>query len=369
MNQEQVIKNTIYSIYVGSTAYGTNVATSDMDEGGVCIPTKESILGNSKFEQWNNWTDEDGNKIDKTIYNIQKAVKLMIQNNPNMMDYLYVPERCIISMAPEWERIMAIRDDFLSTKCKHTYQGYSFAQLDRIKTHRAYLLSPVTKPNREDYGLPEVSVFPSTQYDTIAKLSTDFIEPEYRNDFYKEMVQLFDTEAVLIFRKYMSEDMIQVLLPELKKAQKRYLHTLSSISDIYLKEEYLGMASKELAYLAAYTNWRRYKDWEDGRNPSRKLLEAKCGYDSKHAMHLIRLAKMSVEILSGKGIIVDRTNVDREELLAIRNGEWKFDDVLALSDKLNKEADELYTKSTLPRMPNVKLIESTTMDIIERFSF
>lgn len=369
MENSEVLNNLIYSIYVGSYAYGTNMPGSDMDEGGICIPDKETVLGFGKFEQANEWEDENGEPVDKTIYSINKAIPLMINNNPNMLDYLFIPDRCIIKLEKEWEQILSIRDEFLSSKCKFTYQGYSFSQLERIQTHRAYLLSPVTRPNREDFGLTEKSLFPETQYEVISKLSTDFIPKENREVFNREMITLIENEFPLVFRKYMSDDMIQILLPEIKKSMGRYLHTISSISDIYLKDEYAGMAAKELAYLSAYKNWRRYEKWKNSRNENRKKLEEKCGYDSKHAMHLIRLAKMSVEILSGKGVLVDRTNIDADELKDIRVGNWKFEDILSYSDKLNNEADELYDSTTLPRRANYKLIERTTMNIVEKYLF
>jgi hypothetical protein len=34
----------------------------------VCIPPKEYYIGNKKFSQADKWIDQNGNKIDKTIF-------------------------------------------------------------------------------------------------------------------------------------------------------------------------------------------------------------------------------------------------------------------------------------------------------------
>ena len=56
--------------------------------------------------------------------------------------------------------------------------------------------------------------------------------------------------------------------------------------------------------------------------------------DTKHAMHTIRLLKMGLEILNGKGVIVKRP--DREELLDIRNGGWSLEQILSRAENFDK---------------------------------
>ena len=46
---------------------------------------------------------------------------------------------------------------------------------------------------------------------------------------------------------------------------------------------------------------------------------------NKHAMHLVRLLIMGIEILEGKGINTYREK-DREQLLEIRNGKYQKED-------------------------------------------
>ncbi|MEK6883884.1 MAG: nucleotidyltransferase domain-containing protein, partial [Nanoarchaeota archaeon] len=281
MDYKTVEDNTIFLGVVGSYAYGTNMpdGSSDFDESGCCIPPKEYYIGTKKFEQADKWVDLDGNKIDKVIYSIDKIINLCLDNNPNCLDLLFLPERCIKFLKPEYEKLLSIRDAFISKKCKHTFSGYAFSQLDRIKTHRSYLFNPIQKPLREEFDLPDRSIFPDTQIELIAKLSTDYISQNSKDGFQRELTQIVDNEMSQIFRKYLDSELVPLVIQEFKKGQTEYLRTFESISSLYLKDEFLGIAANEMKYLSAYKNWKRYEDWKKNRNPKRQVLEAKCGFD------------------------------------------------------------------------------------------
>lgn len=370
MNHQEVNDNLIFLTQVGSQAYGTNIpGVSDEDLGGIAIPPKEYFIGDKHFEQSNKWTDAEGNKIDKTIYNFNKAIDLMLDANPNMIDMLFMPERSIKFIRPEWERILAIRESFISKKAKHSFIGYAHAQMERIETHKSYLRSPVERPSRIDFDLNETSIFPETQYEVIAKISTDYVPEELRKDFYRSMSSLIDNEGTTLFRQFMEPGMVQIAMGEFKKGQKEFLSMLSSISGKFLKDEFTDAAKNELRYLQAYKNWKRYQDWDKGRNPKRKAMEAKCGYDSKFAMHALRLLSVGIEILEGKGVQVDRTGIDAPYLLEVRNGNIPWDEVLGKSRKSMDRLEELYESSTIPYAPNRDLINSVRMDIIEKYAF
>jgi hypothetical protein len=234
-------------------------------------------------------------------------------------------------------------------------------------THRRYLENPIAKPKREDFGLSDKCVFPETQYESIAKISTDYVEHDRKDEFVGEAVHFFDTELPLLLRKYVNHDIVHVLVDEVKRGQAGYLRSLASISSIYLKEEWHDAAQKELRFIGAMKDWKRYESWKNGRNAKRQAMEAKCGFDSKHGMHLIRLQAMSVEILEGKGILVDRTGIDREMLMEIRNGEWRLDQVMDLSNSLEAKAQSLYETTKIPREPARDKIMGIVLDILKTY--
>jgi len=280
MNKIEIENNTIFLFTRGSQAYGTNNEDSDEDIGAICLPSKEVLYGVEKFEQDDKWVDENGEKSDKVVYNLNKALDLMLECNPNMLDFLYAPERVIKLTTPTWQRIVDVRDEFLCLKAKWAFQGYSISQLNRIKTHRSYLLNPPKqKPERDSYDLPKKSIFPETQCEVIAKLSSQYVEPEKQDEFYSEVTKMFDREGALIFKKYIPTEYYPFAIADFKKRQKEFLHMISSISGTFLKDEYNKMAENELRYISARYNWQRYTRWQKSRNKRRGEMEAKCGYD------------------------------------------------------------------------------------------
>jgi len=365
MDLKEVEKNTIFLFMRGSQAYGTNIATSDIDVGGVCLPSMEVILGVDSFEVMDEWVDENGEKTDKSIYSLDKFFKMATECNPNILDFLFAPDRCLMQTSDIWEEIKANRHIFLSKKCKASFQGYAISQLRRIETHRGYLLNPPIKPERINFNLPPISVFPETQYEVIARIASEWVDEKSKEAFYDDMSRFLDHEAVIVFKKYISAETHRFAIEDFKRRQKEWLRMFTSIKPNFLKEEFQDMAQQELKYLVAKKNWESYVSWEKNRNEKRKELEKIAGFDTKHASHLIRLLRMCCEILEGKGILVDRTNIDAKELISIRNGEFTFKQVLEMAEELNFKADSLHSVCTLPDEPDRKAINNLQMKILK----
>ena len=366
MTEQEIEQNVIFTFVRGSHAYGLNNADSDEDIGSVALPNLSVITGFDSFEQKDDYVDEKGEKTDKVVYNIMKALDLIENNNPNMLDFLYAPDHCIRLLRPEWETIMSVRDQFLCKKAKWAYQGYALSQLSRIETHRGYLLNPMKKPTREQFKLPEVSIFPANQLAVIARLASDYIDdPKMQDKFYSDMSALFDHEGAILFKKYINRDMAPFAIADFKQRQDAFLRTITSVSQKFLKDEFQDIARRELKFLAAEKQWTDYKRWDKERNPKRKLLEQKCGYDAKHAGHLVRLLKVGLEIMEGKGVQVDRTNIDRDELYEIRMGNVKFDIVMQKAKDLNDAIENTYkTNNILPITQDPKLTLDLKKNIV-----
>jgi uncharacterized protein len=113
--------------------------------------------------------------------------------------------------------------------------------------------------------------------------------------------------------------------------------------------------------------WRHYQTWRANRNPARSELEARFGYDTKHAMHLIRIQRMAVEIVATGEVIVERR--DRDELLAIRDGAWTYDELLVHAADLATQIKRATTTSPLPAEPNEPALDTLcTRLILEHFT-
>lgn len=145
-----LIDNLAYATIMGSIAYGVSNDSSDMDIYGFCIPTKELLFPHlageihgfgqqtKRFEQWqeHHVLDTGSQKeYDITIYSIVKYFHLCMENNPNMIDSLFTPRRCVLHSTPMAELIIENRRLFLHKGAMHKLRGYAYSQLSKIENH------------------------------------------------------------------------------------------------------------------------------------------------------------------------------------------------------------------------------------------
>lgn len=141
--------NVHYEVIMGSVAYAVSNDTSDMDVYGFCIPPKDDIFphlrgeipgfGNQhqRFEQYQQhhvMDKETRQEYDFTIYSIVKYFQLCMENNPNMCDSLFVPQRCVLFASRIGQLVRDKREMFLHKGAYHKFRGYAYAQLHKIGT-------------------------------------------------------------------------------------------------------------------------------------------------------------------------------------------------------------------------------------------
>jgi len=363
MNIEYVSQHSIFECIVGSQAYGTFNEFSDTDYAGVMITGKEYFYGMNNFEQFREYPN-----IDKVVYEFRKAINLIADCNPNMLDLLFIPERCIVKTTKYWDKIRENQSLFLSKRIRYTFSGYAFTQFQRIKTHRKFLLDPpITKPERKFFGLPDSPIFPTSQIKAICQLALDIIEPDNKEFFVKELDKLYGDYIIPLFNKYIIPEERILAVDWLSQNLKSQSHSILTLGTQYIKDEYIDIAKKELQYYNAHQEWKQYQDWKKARNPKRADLEAKFGYDTKHAMHLVRLMRMGKEFLETNSLFVDRTNIDAQELIEIRNGSWSFDQIEQYIKTVDNQLTELYKTSTQQHSPNRESISNLCISIVDDY--
>lgn len=342
--------NTIYLTVHGSHAYGLSRPDSDIDLRGIAIPPKEYFLGVlDNFEQ-----AQFSNPYDCTIFDLAKFIKLALDCNPNVIELLYTEPEFHIIREPIFEKIFDIRDEFLSKKARYTFAGYARSQLLRIVRHRKWIMYPFTKqPERTDYGLSDnKKLLPAHKLQEIeAQIEKKINEWEF------DVTGLDNALAIDIKNK------IYDILVDLKINQEEY-HEYAARA-IGLDDNLLEAFKKERAYKSAMKEWKAFKRWETERNRERYEMELTYGFDCKHASHLVRLYKQCIELLRTHKLVVKRP--DREELVAIRNGTWTYDELIEWAGNQDKVLDELYKSSTLKHQPNRKLINNCLIDILEEY--
>ena len=300
--------NLLYLVLGGSRAYGTNHPESDFDYRGVCVKPLEYYLGTKAFEQREDKTH------DITIYDINKFFALAKNLNPNILELLFIDNpKHIIYEHPIMTRIKQHRHLFISKKAQYTFLGYAKSQLDRMKRHKRWIDTPPKSPQRGSYDIGDASIM---SYDKLKGL----------NNLSNEDFELLD------------------IRPEVKT--------------------YIQM---ELQYKHDLDERRKYDTWVTNRNPKRAKLEAKCGYDGKHTMHLFRLIRMAKEIAIEGTLHIDRTYIDADFLTKIRNGDINYRGLMALVNQEEAEVKRLFEWSTIPHSVDHKAIDALLINVLEEF--
>ncbi len=344
----------------GSHAYSLNRPTSDIDVKGVAVPPKEYFHG-----FLNRFDEADNNKgggaiqpkrpdeIDAVIFDIRKFCNLAADCNPNIIEVLFTAERHWLKTTPQHMMLVDGRMLFISKKARYTFSGYAHSQLKRIEGHYRWMRNPPkAAPVRADFGLKEHgSDMPKDQRDAIESLIKKQIE-----------AWDIDWEPLDEATKVALKAQLTNAFTEMRIATSEEFWTAAA-RHIGVGDNMLEILAAERRFKSKMEEWRQYQHWKAHRNPDRHALEEKWGYDTKHGMHLVRLMRMAKEILKDGTVLIERP--DRDELLAIRDGAWPYEDLIAWAKVQEEEIDSLYKTSPLPREPNRTAIDALCMKIVE----
>lgn len=98
-----------------------------------------------------------------------------------------------------------------------------------------------------------------------------------------------------------------------------------------------------------------------GHGPMRQQLIQEHGYDTKYAMHLLRLGMQGVELLSQQRITLPTP--EKSFLLDVRHGRIELEAVLKLSTELHRQLRELIHTSPVPEEPDAAFWYRLVVDL------
>lgn len=292
----------------GSHAYGTSVENSDVDIRGIAAERANEILGLSEFKQFEN------RETDTVIYGFMKIVSLMLNCNPNVIEMLGVKPEHIFILNEEGKLLRDNVDLFLSRNAAYSFGGYANQQLRRLQN----ALSRDEYPHNEKEK--HINTVINHMINTFNNKYQDFPDGSIEVYIDKSEKEDFDIEM------FLDINLQHYPLRDFKNIYGEMYGTVKNFGKL---------------------NHRNKKD-------DFKL--------NKHAMHLVRLFLMGIEILEGKGVNTYREN-DRELLLDIRNGKYEFNEIFDMVNDYEVKFKYAKDNSPLPDKPNFRKIEELVMNI------
>lgn len=303
----------------GSHAYGLETENSDLDVRGIALNSKEDILGlDNGFEQFTN------DETDTVVYSFNKIIKLLSNNNPNVIELLGLKPEHYLRLSPVGKELLDNKNMFLSRKSAFTFGAYASSQLRRLDNKAVRL---VDQSDKEKHILNSINNAKLTFKDKYFDIDDDAINL-YIDKSHRE--------------EYDSEIFMDVKLTK------------------YPLRDYKSMWSEMNNIVKEYS--------KVGRRNQNAIEHGKLG---KHMMHLVRLYYMCFDILE-KGEIITYREKDHDLLMDIRNGKYLDDnrqpipEFFEMVDDLEKRLEYAKENTNLPDKPNYNKIKDFVMSVNER---
>lgn len=109
--------------------------------------------------------------------------------------------------------------------------------------------------------------------------------------------------------------------------------------------------------------WKEYQDWIKHRNPVRYESNLKKSYDAKNMCECFRLINCGIEIARGEGYKVDRSNIDADFLLDVKNHKYEYNELMEMLEKKNVEMEKAMAESTIPENIDVDFVNELLLKI------
>ncbi len=294
----------------GSYAYGTNYEGSDIDIRGITLNLPSDLLGLTRFEQY------EDQKTDTVIYSFNKMVGLLLECNPNTCEILGLDRNEYLILSDLGEELLDNRKLFLSKRAAKSFGGYAGAQLRRLQN--AIARDSMSQQEKERHILTSV------------KNALEDFERRY-GSFAKGSIRLY-----------------------IDRAENPLLET-----EIFVDADYRRLPLRDYQHMWAGMH-NVVKDYEKIGKRNKKKND---NHLNKHAMHLIRLFMMGINILEKGEICTRRKGKELELLLRIRSGGFlredgtfdrEFYDIL---EDYERKIERAARESVLPDNPDMERVE------------
>ncbi len=295
----------------GSYAYGTNNENSDIDFRGITLNLPSDLLGLTEFEQY-----EDAS-TDTVIYAFNKIVKLLLECNPNTIELLGLDEDQYLIKNSLGQELLDNKRLFLSKRAAKSFGGYASAQLRRLQN--ALARDSMAQEERERHI-----------YNSVKNALEDFQRKNYMGD--KGNIRIY-----------------------IDKSENPELET-----ELFVDADYQHLPLRDYENMLGVMN-SVIRDYDKIGKRNKKKDD---NHLNKHAMHLVRLFMMAIDILEKGEIRTHRTD-DLEILKSIRRGDFQKADGTYQKEFYDLLSD--YEKRLEAATANTILPDNPDMEKVERF--
>ena len=163
---------------------------------------------------------------------------------------------------------------------------------------------------------------------------------------------------VLTCAKIIEEDGVQYIVNDINKSD-----TVRCSSIPKNVEPICMMTYNKDGFTQHCNKYHQYQEWLQKRNQVRYESNLGHNYDSKNVMHCFRLLNMGLEIAKTGKVQINRTGIDADFLLDIRNHKYEYDYLIDQLEAKKAELDEAVANSTLPEAIDVSKVNQILLDI------
>ena len=339
----------------GSKLYGLDTETSDTDTRAIFIAPQEWLYGiRRKYP-----VVIQSEKHDDTWDELEKFVIEVGESNPNSLEALFTPPQQTLIYNPILDPLFEIKEELITKECFKSFGSYAKDQIHRAKgLNKAINTDPQEVKERKS-PLHFCNVIEGSKSIPLDK----WLEIKGLDQRRCGLVRL--SRGIELYSLYYDEDnklhYRGILDTENPTTQLR----LSSIPEG--EKSLCSFQFNVNAYTDHCNKYKRYWDWVKNRNEERYQISKDYGFNAKNLSQAVRLFNVAIEIAEGKGLILDRRNIDRDLLLSIKNHEMTYNEIIAYVESLREKMETAFKTSTIPDSPDKNKLERILIEIRREF--
>lgn len=401
----------LYEYVRGSKLYHTDTPDSDEDTGGVFIAPIDF-----DFKYQEEVSDE---KNDSKWWELGKFMEMAMTSNPAVLEAFFVPDELVKYVHPMFKEILKHGPEFVTKACFKPFGSYAVQQIKKAQGQNKKIHWDMEDMKRktpidfcftydgrqgsiniqewlERYGLRQdccglvnltnmkdcyLMYYDFGQHFRLA--NTDFVrQKNLGTPFYFFMLNHFKdryskmANPEMTLDEYVREMTCKPLGEHCGIINNDGTSNTVRLCSTQREEEPICMMTYNAdGYGTHCRKYKEYEEWKQKRNKARyesnmegeKSGDPDMKYDVKNMYHSFRNVAMCTEIAQGKGIIPDRTGIDRDFLMDVRARKFGYSELIKklaeMTDVMQKACDE----STIKEQIDEEMVRRLTSNLRRKF--